>query len=126
MTKMNIGTKEYTFRFDLEAMEQIEEEFGGMRAMFDQLSGKTGSSVKALRSVFRIMANNGEEYEGRPANVTGKEIMRMTISEMGELSEKLRDEITRSMKPKEKTEEDGDGIVLDDEDNEKNAETGVK
>lgn len=125
MTKYSIGAKEYTFRFDLTAMEQIENELGGIREMFEGLSGNGGKQIATLRTVFRIMANNGEEYEGRPAEVTGNEIMRMTIAEMGELTTMLRDEIKESMEPKEHNREEGDGVILDDAGDEKNAETGV-
>lgn len=122
MTKYTIGAKEYTFRFDLAAMEAIENEFGGIREMFTALTG-SGRQIASLRAVFRIMANNGEEYEGRPAEVTGREIMRLTTAEMSDLMEAIKAEIMESSKPKDQTQEEADGVVIDDGDA-KNAEAG--
>lgn len=123
MTKYVIGAKEYTFRFDLEAMEQIENEFGGIREMYTALAG-SGKQIASLRAVFRILANNGEEYEGRPAEVTGREIMRLTTAEMSDLMEAIKAEIMESSKPKDQAaQEEEDGVVIDDGDA-KNAEAG--
>ncbi len=115
MTKYIIGAKEYTFRFDLAAMEEIENEFGGIREMFQALSN-SGKQIASLRKVFKIMANNGEDYEGRPGEVTGKEIMRLTAAEMGDLMDALKNEIAESARPKEHEAEEGDGVIIDEDD----------
>lgn len=126
MTGITIEGKQYTLRFDLTAMEAIEEEYGRLENMFAEMRG--GRRVKALRTVFAVMANSGAEYEGRKANITGREIMRMTVSEMKGLMALIETEIRKSGVTKIREEEDApDGAILDaseEDEKEKNGKTG--
>ena len=72
--EVRIGGQLYRLRFDLWALEQIEEEFGGIKQAFDQLSGGRGGMVKAVRRLFAIMANCRRNMDGLPEDVTGEEI----------------------------------------------------
>ena len=125
MTKVTIEGMDYMLRFDMEAMEEAEEVFGGMEEMQAELAGK--HQVRATRDLFRIMANSAETYAGRQKTTTGREIMRMTIGEMKELAKKMMSEIRESIGIKVKDpDEEQDGIIVDDDDdgNEKNAGAG--
>lgn len=108
MTEIRIEGRVYELRFDMYAMEQVEDEFGGVRQLFQELG--SGKQVKALRSIFRIMGNSARAYRGDEENVTGKEIMRLTVWEMQELSKAIQAEIRASMKK-----ETADGNEADDE-----------
>lgn len=126
MTGITIEGKQYTLRFDLTAMEAIEDELGGMDEMYAAMRG--GKRVKALRTVFAAMANSGAAYEGVPGNVTGQEIMRLTVAEMNGLMALIETEIRKSGRTKIKEEDDApDGAILDaseEDEKEKNGATG--
>lgn len=63
----------YKLRFDLWALEQIEEKFGGIAQAFEALDGK-GSMVKTAKMMFAIFANCQRNMDGMPETVTGDEI----------------------------------------------------
>ena len=110
MTEARIDGRIYELRFDMYAMEIAEEEFGSMKELFDRLS--TGrQQVKTLKGIFRAMANSARAFRGDEENVTGNEIMRLTVREMSELSAAIQKEIAKSMKK-----ETADGGEADDED----------
>ena len=56
MASIEINGKVYGLRFDLYAMEQIEEEFGSVKNVFDAF--KNGKQLKTTRLLFRILANS--------------------------------------------------------------------
>lgn len=110
MTETRIDGRIYELRFDLYAMEGVEEEFGSMKELFEIMSsGKR--QVKTLKSLFRLMGNSARAYRGEDENITGQEVLRLTVREMGELSEAMKREIQKSMKK-----ETMDGNEADDED----------
>ena len=53
--KVTLNGQVYRLRFDVWALEQIEDEFGGIREAFESLRGKKMS--KSVKTLFRIMAN---------------------------------------------------------------------
>jgi len=71
--EVRINGKLYRLRFDLWALEQIENEYGGIRQAFDAISGGSGM-VKAVKTLFRIMANCQRNLDGMPEDITGNEI----------------------------------------------------
>ena len=110
MTETRIDGRIYELRFDLYAMEGVEEEFGSMKELFEIMSsGKR--QVKTLKSLFRLMGNSARAFRGEEENITGQEVLRLTVREMGELSEAMKREIQKSMKK-----ETMDGNEADDED----------
>ena len=113
MTRVEIEGKTYWLRFDLVAMEAIEEEFGGVEDLFEAMKGK--KRIPVLRSIFRIMANSGASYKGLDEDVTGQEIMRMTMPEMTALMAQIQDEVrgARRSKIAEKDREAPNGAILD-------------
>ena len=69
---VTINGVEYRLRFDLYALESIEEEFGGAANGLSALRGK--GSMKAMKTMFAILANSQRNMEGLPEDVTGDEI----------------------------------------------------
>jgi hypothetical protein len=87
--EVRINGKLYRLRFDLWALEQIEEEFGGVRQAFEAM--KSGSTVKAIRKLFKIMANCQRNVDGMPEDVTGDEIgSHESLAKLKEISGALR------------------------------------
>ena len=76
------GTR-YALRFDMWALEQIEEEFGGVKKMLESLHGAEGTVLsKAMSTVFRILANSARDYEGLVPNVTGDEVRHVPVGQL--------------------------------------------
>lgn len=123
MVKLKVLDREYGLRMDLYAMEQIEEEFGGMRELFDLL--KDGK-VKTVRALFRILANTELAYEGKEENVTGDELRHIRLSAIGPIGNALKAAIEDGMKSETTRGEEADDEVYDVylEEIEKNVETG--
>lgn len=95
--EVRINGQLFRFRFDLWAMEQIEEEFGGMREAFQAMSGGKGM-VQAVRKIFRILANCQRNFDGAPENVTGEEITKhTTMKKIQEISSAIEAAIRISM-----------------------------
>ena len=85
MASITISGKEYPLRFDMYAMEQVEEEFGGIKAMFDAIRGEGEMSIaKALRIMFRILANSARNQADLPENVTGDEIRHCSVKKVSD------------------------------------------
>lgn len=107
MVKLKIGETEYGLRMDMYAMEQIEDTFGSMKEMFEKL--QNGGS-KAVRTLFKIMANASLAYEGKEETVTGDELKHLKVSAIAGIGEAVRAAIEEGMKA-----ETADGKEADDE-----------
>lgn len=79
----NYRGKEYPLMMDLYALEQIEDEFGGMRELRSEMT--KGKQFHCARSLFRILGNAALEDQDLPETLTGKEIRRATLAEITEL-----------------------------------------
>ncbi len=87
----------YRLRFDLYALEQIEDEYGGIREAFAALRGGKGM-IKTIRTMFRILANSQRNMDGLPEDVTGDEINKHgSIEDMNKISEAIKAAITIGM-----------------------------
>jgi len=121
MTETRIEGRVYELKFDLYALEQVQEEYDGLQDLFEQLAGR--KHVKALKAIFRIMANAARADRGDPETVTGNEILRLTIAEMQQLSRDIQTEIRGSMKKETADVNEADDEVHDlyeDEEDQKN------
>ena len=96
MASINIKGKEYGLRFDMYAMEQIEEEFGSVKNVFESL--RDGKQLKATRILFRILANSFLSYNGEKETVTGDEIKHADIEMIREISEAVQKAIAEGSK----------------------------
>ena len=95
MASITIKGKKYDLLFDMWALEQIEDEFGGVKEMQDSLQGQGASLAKAMASVFRIMANSARDAAGLNPNVTGEEVRHVSI---GQLTAAVHQAINEGMK----------------------------
>ena len=110
MVKLKIGENEYGLRMDMYAMEMIEDEFGGMKEMFEKI--QTGGS-KSIRTIFRILANAALAYEGKEENVTGDELKRLRVAAVAGIGSAIRAAIEEGMKSETVDGEEADDEVFD-------------
>jgi len=110
MVKLRIGETEYGLRMDMYAMELIEDEFGTMKNMFDKI--QEGGS-KAIRNLFRILANAELAYEGKEETVTGDEVKRLRVSAMAGIGNAIRAAVEEGMKSETTEGNDADDEVFD-------------
>lgn len=108
MAAVEINGTVYGLRFDLYAMEQIEEEFGSVKAVFDVLRG--GKQLKATRILFRILANSYLSFHGKEETVTGDEVKHADMEMIRVISEAVQKAIAEGSKS-----ETTDGNEADDE-----------
>ena len=96
MAKVIINGKEYGLRFDLYAMEQIEEEFGSVQNAFNAL--REGKQIKATRTLFKILANSFLSFNEKEETVTGGEIKHAGMDEVMKISEAIKAAIAEGSK----------------------------
>ena len=110
MIKLKIGKTEYGLRMDMYAMEQIEDTFGSMKDMFEKM--QSGGS-RAVRDLFRIMANAQLSYEGKEETVTGDELKHLKVSAIAGIGNAVRAAIEEGMKSETVEGEEADDEVFD-------------
>lgn len=96
MAIIKVKGKEYGLRFDLYAMEQIEETFGSVKNAFDAL--REGKQLKTTRLLFKILANSYLSYHGQEETVTGDEIKHEGMDIVVQISEAIKDAIAEGSK----------------------------
>ena len=107
MVKLRVGDTEYGLRMDMYAMELIEDEFGNMKDMFEQV--QRGGS-KAIMKLFKILANAQLAYEGKEETVTGNELKHLRVAAAAGIGQAIRAAVEEGMKS-----ETTDGAEADDE-----------
>ena len=116
-----IRGKKYTLRFNLNAVEQLQEEFGSMAQMYKGMRGEDGVNMgTTLATAFRIMANCDRAFHGQTENVTGDEVKHVYV---GPLSRAINAAIAIGMKAETAFGNEADDEVHDayeEEYNEKN------
>ena len=106
--EIRINGQLYRLRFDLWALEQIEQEFGGVREAFGKLLGPDMHAV--VRKLFAITANCQRDYDGMPADITPEIIGRHTsIAKLTEISAAIQAAVEKGM------ESETDGGPADDQ-----------
>lgn len=94
--EVRIGGQLYRLRFDLGALEEIEQEYGGIREAFKQLQG--AGMTSAVRKLFRICANCQRDYDGMPSDVTEDVIGRHTsLAKIAEISAAIQAAVEKGM-----------------------------
>lgn len=96
MASITVNGKEFGLRFDLYAMEQVEEAFGSVKGAFDGL--RAGKQIKTTRTLFRILANSWLGYNGQEETVTGDEIKHADMNTVMELSKAIQEAIAEGAK----------------------------
>jgi hypothetical protein len=95
--EVRINGQLYRLRFDLWALEQIEQEFGGIRQAF--MAMDDGSMVQTVRKLFAILANCQRNYDGLPEDITGDVITRHeSMAKLREISVAIRAAMTEGMR----------------------------
>lgn len=95
-TSVTINGKTYKLRFDVMALEGVEEAFGGIREAFSAMTGK--GMVDSIRKMFRITANCQRNLEGKPEDVTGEEITpHMSMGTLTAIADAIRAAVETSM-----------------------------
>ncbi len=110
MVKLRIEGKEYGLRMDMYAMEKIEEDFGSLEELFDKL--KT-NSTKAIRILFRALANSELSFEGKEETVTGDELKRLRVSAIAGIGRALKVAVEEGMKSETTGGAEADDEVFD-------------
>lgn len=108
MASFEIDGKVYGLRFDLYAMEQIEEEFGSVQDVFKLL--QSGKQFKATRILFKIMANSYLSKQGEEESITGDEVKHCGPEDVKRLSSAVEKAIIDASKA-----ETMDGNEADDQ-----------
>ena len=99
--EVRINGQLYRLRFDLWALEQIENEFGGVQEAFRKLTG--GEMVKTIRKLFSILANSQRNMDGMPEDVTGDEISKHEgMAKLQEIAGAIRAAVEAGMKSETK------------------------
>ena len=96
MASIKINGKEYGLRFDLYAMEQVEETFGSVKKAFDAL--REGKQLKTTRLLFKILANSYLSFNGQEETVTGDEIKHADMNMVMLISEAVKAAIAEGSK----------------------------
>ena len=83
--EVRINGQLYRLRFDLDALEKIQEIYGSTKEAFLQLKG--GNVTKTVRKLFVIGANSQRDLDGMPEDVTEDVIGRHTsLAKITEIS----------------------------------------
>ena len=86
----------YRLRFDLAALEAIEQEYGGTREAFEALRG--AGMASAVRKMFRILANCQRDYDGMPEDVEESVIGKhTTLAKIAEISDAIQAAVEKGM-----------------------------
>jgi len=121
MVKTTINGKTYGLRFDLEALERIEEEYGSLKEMFTLLQSGKGQ-VKLMKRLFLIMANAQRGYEGKPEDIGEEALKHARLTVLADIRAALDEGMkTETMNGGEADDDVHDGYLEEIERDEKNA-----
>ena len=111
MAETTINGKTYRLRFDLSALEQIEEEYGSLKDLFELMKDGKGQT-KLMKRLFVIMANCQREYEGKPADITEDALKHARMSVLSDIRAALDEGMkTETMNGGEADDEVHDGYL---------------
>lgn len=96
MAQVKINGITYGLRFDLGALEAVEEEFGDLKAVFQNMKGGE-HRLDTIKKMFAIMANCQLEFEGKPASVTVSALKHAPLAALNPLGEAITAAIQESM-----------------------------
>ncbi len=97
MAQVTINGRTYGLRFDLSALEAVEQEFGDMKAVFDRLKAGEGR-IDAIKRMFVILANCQRGFEGEAEDVTAEALKHATFSALSRLGEAIKEALKESMR----------------------------
>ena len=96
MAKATVNGVEYELRFDLDAMEQVEDTFGSLKEMFTLLR-EGRQQVRTVRTMFAILANSASDYAGDGRKVDEKALKHLPLEKLKELGDAIRAALEEGM-----------------------------
>lgn len=96
MAKATVNGVEYELRFDLDAMEQVEDAFGSLKEMFTLLR-EGRQQVRTVRTMFVILANSASDYVGDGRKVDEKALKHLPLEKLKELGDAIRAALEEGM-----------------------------
>jgi hypothetical protein len=96
MAKATVNGVEYELRFDLDAMEQVEDTFGSLKEMFTLLR-EGRQQVRTVRTMFVILANSASDYAGDGRKVDEKALKHLPLEKLKELGDAIRAALEEGM-----------------------------
>ena len=96
MINVTIGGQDYRLRFDLDAMEQIEARYGGLKEMLEAMKDGT-KRTNMVKSLFVILANSALDYEGKEPNITAEVLRHIQIPDFGKLGDAIEEAMREGM-----------------------------
>ena len=96
MAKATVNGVEYELRFDLDAMEQVEDTFGSLKEMFTLLR-EGHQQVRTVRTMFVILANSASDYAGSDWKVDEKALKHLPLEKLKELGDAIRAALEEGM-----------------------------
>lgn len=73
---VNIKGVNYNLRFDLGAIEDVEDEFGSMGVLFEDIKA---NKYKSLKKLLRIMINCALDYAGSDQRITDADLRHVPV-----------------------------------------------
>ena len=95
MASYTFNGKTYKLRLDLDVLEKMEDEYGGLREAFQAMSGGRGR-IKTIKKVFAMMANAANEWEGIDERITGNELKHADMQGFTALTEAIQAAVIES------------------------------
>ena len=96
MAKATVNGVEYELRFDLDAMEQVEDTFGSLKEMFTLLR-EGRQQVRTVRTMFVILTNSASDYAGDGRKVDEKALKHLPLEKLKELGDAIRAALEEGM-----------------------------
>lgn len=94
--EVRINGQLYRLRFDLDALEKIQDEYGGVKEAFAALKGP--GMTHAVKKMFAILANSRRSLDGLPEDVTEETVGRhCSIAKFREIGDAIRAAIEKGM-----------------------------
>lgn len=125
--------KEYILRFDMAAMEEMQERFGGMSEGLKKMSSR---ETEVIRDVFVILAQSGADYlaeiDGRASSekITGEGLLtkHSSVGRLSGMMKAINEAILDGNRMQSRDEEDDkirDGYLAELNEQEKNVSAGA-
>lgn len=95
MAQVTVNGAQYGLRFDLDALEQVEAEYGSLKGMLEAIGN---GSVTPVRRVFVIMANCQRDFEGKEMNVNETVLRHAPMRTFKLVADALKAAIAESMR----------------------------
>ena len=126
MTHVTINGKVYGLRFDLGALETVEQEFGDLKYVFEKLQ-EGEDRLGTIKRMFVIMANCQRGFDGEAEDVTVEALRHAPLSAIKQIGDATIEAVKASLRVETANGGEADDDVHDgylEEIEAKNAPTG--